>query len=223
MFTLKPQYAVRLRFGAGPQLPGILDVAKGSIMNKLLKGAIAGAAGVALLLGGAGTFALWNSSASVGGGTIVAGNLLVADSGAAGVWTHGATVITLSSFRAVPGDTLTYTKTMNITATGDNLVGSLSLAPGSITASTAAPADVALAGYLQKSATLTAAGVGVGVGVGIPAVYPITAGTTGVSQTVTVVITIVFPKDPVAGFAAEAATKLGSVNLSNVAVTLTQS
>ena len=33
-------------------------------MNKLVKGSIAGAAGIALLLGGAGTFALWNADAT---------------------------------------------------------------------------------------------------------------------------------------------------------------
>ena len=34
-------------------------------MNKLVKGSIAGAAGIALLLGGAGTLALWNADAYI--------------------------------------------------------------------------------------------------------------------------------------------------------------
>ena len=46
-------------------------------MNKLLKGSIAGAAGIALLLGGAGTFALWNDTAAASGGTVQSGNLSV--------------------------------------------------------------------------------------------------------------------------------------------------
>ena len=82
--------------------PDIYGVAKGMTMNKLLKGAIAGAAGVALLLGGAGTFALWNSSATVTGGNIDAGNLHVADSGTAGTWPANGPPITLAPSLAVP-------------------------------------------------------------------------------------------------------------------------
>ena len=44
-------------------------------MNKTFSGSIAGAAGIALLLGGAGTFAQWNSSAAVAGTSITAGVL----------------------------------------------------------------------------------------------------------------------------------------------------
>ena len=44
-------------------------------MNKLVKGAVAGAAGIALLLGGAGTFALWNASTNVSTGSISTGTL----------------------------------------------------------------------------------------------------------------------------------------------------
>src|ERR1700710_1730368 len=50
-------------------------VAKGFEMNKLVKGAVAGAVGVTLLLGGAGTFALWNSTIGVSTGSISTGNL----------------------------------------------------------------------------------------------------------------------------------------------------
>lgn len=186
-------------------------------MNKLLKGAIAGAAGVALLLGGAGTFALWNSSTAVSGGTIVAGNLLVADSGTVGTWAANGTAMTLSSFKAVPGDVLTYTKTIAVTATGNNLVATLGLGAASITASTASAADTALAAYLTKSAVLSATGTGITAS---GANYTITAGSTGVSQNVTVTATITFPKNAAAGF--ENNTKLGSVSLDNLAVTLTQ-
>src|SRR5690606_22161335 len=72
--------------------------AKGNIMNKLLKGSIAGAAGIALLLGGAGTLAYWNSSADLGGGTVNSGTLTIANNGAATV--TGPTTI-------VPGDSVT--------------------------------------------------------------------------------------------------------------------
>lgn len=189
-------------------------------MNKLTKAAVAGTVGVALLLGGAGTLATWNSSAAISGGTIVAGNLVV-DSAAtpAGVWTdqNNATV-NLASYRIVPGDTLTYTKTVAVTATGDNLVATLALAPGSIAASSTDAADVALAGYLTKNAVITASGTGIAAAGG--GSYTVTAGTAGVSQNVTVTVTIEFPKSATAG--AENASKLGSVDLSGLAVNLTQ-
>ncbi len=189
-------------------------------MNKILKGAIAGAAGVALLLGGAGTFAYWNASSSIApAGPIVAGNLAIADPGTAGVWTTASgTVVSLSTFKAVPGDVLTFTKTMSIIATGNNLVATLALGPASVTGVTAAAADVALASYLTKTAALTATGTGI-VSNGAGG-YTITAGTAGVSQNVTVAATFTFPKDAAA--AAENNTKLGQVNLSNLSLALTQ-
>jgi alternate signal-mediated exported protein len=186
-------------------------------MNKLLKGAIAGAVGIALLTGGAGTFALWNSSTAVSGGTIVAGNLLVADSGTAGTWAANGTPVTLSTFKAAPGDVLTFTKTVNVTATGNNLVATLGLGAASITPTSASAADVALAAYLTKSAVLSATGTGIAAS---GANYVITAGTSGVTSTVTVTATITFPKNATAGF--ENNTKLGSVSLADMAVTLNQ-
>ena len=67
----------------------------------MLKGSIAGAAGVALLLGGAGTFALWNGDAAIAGATITAGTLTVEAS--EGTWSDGAGPIdpqSTSLFRA---------------------------------------------------------------------------------------------------------------------------
>jgi alternate signal-mediated exported protein len=188
-------------------------------MNKLTKGAIAGAAGVVLLLGGAGTFAFWNSTASVAGGSIVAGNLLVANTGAAGVWTdQNDTVIDIATYRIVPGDTLTFTDDLTVTAVGDNLTATLGLAGGSIAPTTVGnAADVALAGYLVDNATLDATGTGIS---GTSPSYTIVAGTAGVSQVVTVSVELDFPFGTVAGVENNA--KLGSVNLSDMAVTLTQ-
>lgn len=188
-------------------------------MNKLIKGSIAGAAGIALLLGGAGTFASWNSSAAVAGGTIVAGNLSVAASATAASWSinGGAARANLTGYKAVPGDVIVYTKPMSIVATGDNLVATLGLSPASIVASSAATADVALAKYLTKTATLNASGTGIAAS---GSNYTVTAGTAGVSQDVSVSVTITFPKDAVAGF--ENDTKAGSVSLDSLAVTLTQ-
>ena len=47
-------------------------------MNKIFTGIIAAAAGTTLLLGGAGSFALWNSTSSVQAGTVNAGTLALA-------------------------------------------------------------------------------------------------------------------------------------------------
>ena len=110
-------------------------------MNKLIKGAVAGAAGVALLLGGAGTFALWNSTATVNVGSVASGTLSIATSGSA-VWKNvssdeedGGTVIpAIGSYQIVPGDTLELTQVVTIDATGNNLAATLSYDDASIAA-----------------------------------------------------------------------------------------
>jgi alternate signal-mediated exported protein len=92
--------------------------------NGALKGTAAAAAGVAVLLGGAGTFALWNADLQVGNGdTLTAGELKV-DGYTAGDWTdanHGDAVIDADAFRMVPGDTLVRTDSAQVIAYGDNL------------------------------------------------------------------------------------------------------
>lgn len=87
-------------------------------MNKLTKASIAGAAAIALLLGGAGTLALWNDSASIEAGDITSGTLTI--TGSEGTWDNEWTLW-------VPGDTATYTGTLTIEATGDNLEALLSV------------------------------------------------------------------------------------------------
>ncbi|TFD07061.1 alternate-type signal peptide domain-containing protein [Cryobacterium sp. TMT1-66-1] len=189
-------------------------------MNKLLVSAIAGAAGLTLLLGGAGTFALWNSSTSIAGGTITAGTLLIADSAPTnGVWKSGSTVITMSSYRIVPGDTITYTKSVDITATGDNLVATAVVDPASIVPTNAAtPADIKLASYITKTAALAITGSGI-TGTS-PSLTITPTATGGATRTATVTVSVTFPKNGTPGFENDA--KLGSVNLGALAVTLTQ-
>lgn len=189
-------------------------------MKNILKGTIAGAAGIALLLGGAGTFALWNANAETAGGTIVAGDLSITPAATAASWTvnGGSPLSSLDGYQLVPGDVVVYTKDMTIVAEGDNLVATLDIDPASIApTSTTDDADVALADYLSTSAVLSATGTGISAG---PAPYTVTAGAAGVSQTVTVSVTITYPKSTTPGF--ENDTKLGSVDLSALAVTLTQ-
>jgi alternate signal-mediated exported protein len=92
-------------------------------MNKLVKGAIAGAAGIALLMGGAGSLALWNDSAAITDQSVSSGTLSITATN--GTWTGPALL--------VPGDSATYTSTLTITAKGANLLSRLSIDPASIT------------------------------------------------------------------------------------------
>jgi alternate signal-mediated exported protein len=108
--------------------------------SKLVKGSIAAAAGVALLLGGAGTFALWQQASNLGTtGTITAGHLRFGDV-PEGTWTltsQGGTQIVsdadLGALRLVPGDRLTYEVIgVPIEAAGDNLVAELGIDWGGV-------------------------------------------------------------------------------------------
>jgi len=100
-------------------------------MNKLLKGAVAGAAGVALLLGGAGTFALWNSTETVNVGSVASGTLSIAATGTP-TWKDispdktASAIADISSFKVAPGDTIELTQVVRIDAVGDNLRATLS-------------------------------------------------------------------------------------------------
>jgi alternate signal-mediated exported protein len=116
-------------------------------MNKLVKGSIAGAAGIALLLGGAGTFALWNDSVGTAASSVSTGELDIDTTTAEGTWAdvstktvsgvtspsilNGAT-FTPASHKLVPGDTITYTKSVTIKATGKNLQAKLAYVPGTV-------------------------------------------------------------------------------------------
>lgn len=108
-------------------------------MNRMSKGALAVGVGVALLLGGGGTFAYWNASVASTGGTISAGNLDLKANGA-GTWTdrNGATV-DIAKYKVVPGDLLTYTQKLDVTLVGDKIAANLSVdspaATGTFTAS----------------------------------------------------------------------------------------
>jgi alternate signal-mediated exported protein len=125
----------------------------GHTMNKLTKAAIAGAAGIALLLGGAGSLALWNASDDVDAGAITTGTLtLTAEDG---TWNSAPTTW-------VPGDSYTYTTSVTVIASGDNIHGTLSVDPASITGSADLIADLdvtlAVTGALPSGVTANPAG-----------------------------------------------------------------
>ncbi|GAA2015813.1 alternate-type signal peptide domain-containing protein [Microbacterium ulmi] len=109
-------------------------------MNKFVKGAIASAAGGALLLGGAGTFALWNDTLpGQDAGVITAGTLQFTDpQSVTGKWwdvspdAREEEELVIGNFVMVPGDVLEYRGNVELTATGNNLQAILSVVPGSI-------------------------------------------------------------------------------------------
>lgn len=92
-------------------------------MNKMFKGSIVGAAGVAVLMGGFGTFALWSDSETFDTHAVEAGELSITAGTATLVDQTGATWT--SGDRLVPGDTLTLTQPVTVTAEGKNLSGRL--------------------------------------------------------------------------------------------------
>lgn len=132
-------------------------------MNKLVKGSVAVAAGIALLMGGAGSLALWNDSATITTGTVSTGELSLT-SNADGEWD---TEIDLW----VPGDTATYTETFEVVAAGDNIAAQITAAyTGVATNGITSSATVAVTGLTETS----------------PGVYSLSEGTYEVTVTVEV-------------------------------------
>lgn len=105
-------------------------------MLKIVNGTVAGAAGIALLLGGASTFALWNADAATQPSTVSSGTLALSEN-SDGVWTDitngRSDVVDITRVRMVPGNTYQFHQTLNVTATGDDLSADLSWTPQSIT------------------------------------------------------------------------------------------
>jgi alternate signal-mediated exported protein len=95
-------------------------------MKKMTKGAIVTGLGVALLLGGGGTLAVWNAEAVSTAGTIAAGDLNM-DLGAVR-WSSdkSGTIEEISQYRPVPGEELTFEQDLNITLEGDELKATVS-------------------------------------------------------------------------------------------------
>ena len=164
-------------------------------MNKLVKGSIAAAAGIALLMGGAGSLALWSDSVTVNAGTVSSGTLDVS-TGTAGSWSPNLAKI-------VPGDTVVYTQTLNLSATGDNLKASISSNIGSITNNITG--STATSTFVVKDSSNVAVAPVAGV-------YTLNG-----AYTVEVTISVAFASGTT-GLTGQNA----SVNLSTLAVTVTQ-
>jgi alternate signal-mediated exported protein len=185
-------------------------------MNKLTQAAIAGAAGLALLLGGAGTFAMWNASTTVNSSTVTSGVMTIAAPGTP-TWMNvsadagaGIAIPTIATYRLSPGDKVQMTEVLTIAATGNNLVANLTFNPASIAAVGTANAALAAA----TTDTLVASGTGVTAGTTNN--WTITPNGTGTSQ-VTVTFTISLPA-ATAGSVAQG----GVLDLSALQITLVQ-
>ena len=166
----------------------------------LIKGSAAIALGAALLLGGGGTLANWNASATQAPGTIVAGDLNVVNG--AGVWKDRlGDTINIATYKVVPGDKLTFTQDLNVTLAGDKMAAEI--ATSGITATN---------GFTPANVTVSAPILTVGGSAVSNPLHP-----TGATQTVTSTITFEF-KAATAGRADVNAT----YNFGNVGFTLTQ-
>ncbi|MGW9402452.1 alternate-type signal peptide domain-containing protein [Arthrobacter sp. NPDC055585] len=111
----------------------------------MAKGALATGVGVALLLGGGGTLAVWNDTANAQAGTIAAGTLDLKEP-AKGTWTSNisGTVVDITTYKIVPGETLTYTQQLDVTLVGDQMKATLGI--DGVPASTFANGDVRVEG-----------------------------------------------------------------------------
>lgn len=175
-------------------------------MKRMTKGLIALSAGTALLLGGAGTLALWNDAANVDAGNVASGNLTL--DAATGTWTPAISLW-------VPGDTATYTTDVSIVAQGDNIAAQLSIDPASITG------DPELLGALDITMTVGTPTGGTFTPVaGQTNMYDVapTDPLSGTPITAPVTVTVDFPEDSVTDLVAQGQT----VNLSGMQLLLQQ-
>jgi alternate signal-mediated exported protein len=193
-------------------------------MNKLVKGSIATAAGVALLLGGAGTFALWSDTAGVQGGTVQTGVLDIEPVANSAKWAdvsvNGRTGATFdpAKDKIVPGDTVTFTQDVTLKAEGKNLKAELAL--GTDAAKMATQFAAQGVGTVTLGTTVTS-GTATVVAKEAGKVFTVTpAATGGVSEsTLRVVVTVAF-NSAVAN--QDASNLTSAVDLTKLAFTLTQ-
>ncbi|WP_309072009.1 alternate-type signal peptide domain-containing protein [Arthrobacter sp.] len=180
-------------------------------MNKVTKGTLAAAAAGALLLGGAGTYAVWTDSASLNAGNVSTG-VLTLDAVSTQGWSYdgGDTIvgddpstegaIETATPDIVPGDTLTAVYNVDVVAEGDNIKGSLSLA-GIDQATLPAGTTV----------SIVADGAGAGLGVnGADLTF-----TEAATYDFNVTVTVDFPVDSEAG-------QNGTIDLAGAELVLTQ-
>ena len=178
-------------------------------MHRYAKGGIAVAAGAALLLGGFGTFALWNDSANLDAGTVASGELSLTAGPTSKGWylyngtstdpdDYTGTALDLDDYRVQPEDELVFVaKGIGLTATGGRLFYTLDvdLGPDGVDANgfvIGTPELYAVAGSTPlPTPTNATTGQYAGVTAGTP-VYSVDAGDGTVSGTYDVAILVSF-------------------------------
>ncbi|MCJ0891378.1 alternate-type signal peptide domain-containing protein [Rhodococcus sp. ARC_M5] len=154
-------------------------------MNKATKGAVAAGAAAVLLLGGLGSYALWQDTETVTGGTIDSGELNFDPVAGTANWTETSVTPNAdlgtdpSTFLIVPGDVLEYTTDYVVNWAGDNLRATI----------TADFTDVA--GDTDLAAALDTE-VSVNGGTSLPNGSAVDLPLTTSPQTITVAVTITF-------------------------------
>lgn len=123
--------------------------------NKMIKGSVAGATGIVLLMGGFGTYALWSDSATLPGSDVTSGELTISANNDA-AWSDGSGAWDADSDLMVPGDIVTRTQTFTVTGTGKNLSGTISLSGGDVTKSGTMSTDTPPVDLLDVSLVVTA-------------------------------------------------------------------
>ncbi len=188
-------------------------------MNKLVTGAVAGAAGIALLLGGAGTFALWNASTEVNAASVASGTLSLTPS-SAGSWTDvtngrnaALTTAQVAAYKVVPGSKLQFTQPITIAASGTDLRADLTYDATSVTGSLKPYVTNALTVSTAAGNSTLPSGVTAGSAPGSYVVAPVAAGST--SAVVTFVVEL-------PSTVTDAASQGGTLDLSKLTFTLKQ-
>jgi len=172
-------------------------------MNNKIKAAAAAAVAGVLLMGGYGTLAEWKDAVVLSEGTVRSGELKLSDA-TPGVWTDVSNPelpIDIATFKIVPGDELTYKTSATISASGDNLTATLVADPSTVTA------DAALASEMEVTTSVTHEG---------SPISNITSADNG--KTVDVEVRFEFDESE-----ATNDSQLGSLNLQNLKLALTQS
>lgn len=148
-------------------------------MQRVAKGTVAAAGAALLLVGGAGSLAFWNATATVSGpGAIQSGELKLQNQDCGSGWVFdGGEVVADKPYvpgdLIVPGDVLSQTCTFDVLATGEHLRASVS-AGGAV-------ASLALAPYLTVGANFTIGGT--------PGITEITEANNGQELSVDVTVT----------------------------------
>ncbi|MDI9902176.1 alternate-type signal peptide domain-containing protein [Rhodococcus sp. IEGM 1409] len=130
-------------------------------MKKQTKGAIAAAAAGALLLGGAGSLAVWSDSADVGGGGPVTSGALDLSTCApvGGGWNSlnpaPVPISDIAAYRIVDTESIQYTCDVTVTAVGDRLAANLTADTAGVVAG---PGSAELVAAVQVVTTIKDAG-----------------------------------------------------------------